>query len=227
MSLIEDKPHVWVGKRPTNTFFLSIIADCKEGMGISLGSEYCTEHEEDNRLIISFKIHEMGGYNNHLEYDLNAANNSNFDELVHDKVTVMFTDESDNPLAFHTVKPVKGEFSGNANDPKPHLFLKSKSSDNATIHIEVSLPEECVFLNLTTVDVDAEYKRRVTYYYGTDGYANWRPVHLDYSLNETTGYDPVFDDIVVEFIVKDSSGSGDRKGKGTTHNAEGDASGEG
>jgi hypothetical protein len=106
---------------------------------------------------------------------------------------------------------------------KPQLWLKFISSSESELHLNVLLPDGLTLGEGPSETEDDFTIRRRTIRFeasgtpGSDLQSFERVVYLD----EATGYDPVLDDIVLE-IYHD----GERKGKGTSHQSEGDTSGD-
>ena len=108
---------------------------------------------------------------------------------------------------------------------KPYVWLEFISTSSSILHFTVLLPEGIdIPTSLPEPDDDFTIRRRTITYVtsGEDEGGTPHPEERDYPLDESTDYDPVLDDIIVEIV---EGGTLDRKGQGSVHHAEGDTSG--
>ncbi len=107
---------------------------------------------------------------------------------------------------------------------KPLLWLKSITTSTSHLFGIVELPTGHS-LDPLPPELNIE-GRRITFRYNAldHGGPSTDPniIEFDEVLDKSIDYDPVMDDIMVEIIEETT---GDRKGKGTVHQSEGDASG--
>jgi hypothetical protein len=110
---------------------------------------------------------------------------------------------------------------------KPYVWLESISTSASKLHFVVSLPIGIELItDVPRPDDNFDMRRRILVYKvsGEVVEPTSRPFEISYPLDESTGYDPVLDDIIVQIVEE---GTMDKKGQAATHHSEGDASGGG
>jgi len=222
MSLLLNKPHVWV-KKNSGYDQLKIYVNCDPGVGISLDTNMYWEEEDGDTLQVHFRLHSSGSFSRTLEYELGPATNSIYDPEEHKTVKVVISDW--NSLGHHSVRPISGDFStdGATPHPEPWIWLQAISASTFSAHIQALIPENSTFENIEINDDFETLTRRVTYNFKNVNPGEMRFIHLDHMMNDSTSYDPSLISAIFEVVITESSGE-KRKGTGTVHTSEADAS---
>lgn len=222
MSLIRNKPYVWVDKSGALPI-IKFIYNIEENFGFTNESPIVSYNEDT--VFLDYIIDDEAGMQN--EYPMMQELTTQMMQM--EKVTVRLHDQNGRLLGFHTVKPETGDFSvyGNVPPPIPYTYLKVIRTDALMVHIAGEIPVEYKFEGVDlSVDFNT-FEAHIMLKFKITGTGEGGTFYHSQLLDSKTGYDPVLEDIKVELVVVDASGNVDRKGHGTTHGSEGDASGEG
>jgi hypothetical protein len=105
---------------------------------------------------------------------------------------------------------------------KPYVWLESLTTSSSNLYFIVSLPARTTIPVSPTDIIDNAGTRSRTIIYkirgGTEDNNNIERYH---ALDASTNYDPALDDIIVQIVEE----TGKKKGQGSVHHSEGDASG--
>jgi hypothetical protein len=227
MSFIENKPYVWTDTTSGAVPELKIIVFPGHGLGLSVNPETIIFQTEGDTLFVIYKMLPGIGVPA-MPVTLRLDGTSTYDSDVHDKVTVMLCNERDDILGFQTVKPVAGVFStsGKTPPPIPHLWLFCRRTDSLVVNVATDIQVPAIYSGAVYADDFTLYRRTITFTFTKNAKGTTGMVPLEFPLDYTNDFDPVLEDIVVEVVVNNADGSQDRKGTGTTHSSEGDASGD-
>lgn len=220
MNLIPNKPYVWV-ERGDDYPTIKFVYDIEEHLTFT-SSEPEISTNEDTAFLDYFMTDEGD--------PLDPANLRTFKLdsrlMEKEKITVRIFNEAMELTGFHTVKPLTGNFEieGEEPHPIPYIYLKVIDTSNLKVNVATDFQQKVSREGIDIVADPDSYKITIKLYYKLSGNESVEFDHQTIFL-DSDNYDPVLEDIIVEVILKDPSG--DRKGHGTTHGSEGDASGEG
>lgn len=221
MSLILNKPYVWVDKSRTCPV-IKFLVKLENDFGLNPDAVHI--EPSDTTLYLKYTIEE--GYMSNFETSPVEFDMKDYPRI--DRVVVEIH-QDDRMLGFHVVKPIDGDFSssGTAPYPIPYIYLQSITADYVKLYLAIYFPEEAQCYETSTVEPDSGYFQSVILKCSKKGdVPGW--IYKEVELNADSSYDPVFEDIIVEVIVADDkNGTNEKKGHGTTHGSEGDASGNG
>lgn len=222
MNLIPNKPYVWVDKSESEPV-IKFIYKIEENYGFTEESPIISYNEDT--VFLDYFIDDEDG----VQRDFPMQIRMNDEMRAMQKTTIRLHNQDGRLLGFHTVKPLDGDFSteGNTPYPVPYTFLKVNSTDEVQVNIATDIPMDVKLERVELPENFDTYEARVILTYKITGDGSGGFYYHNQILNAETGYDPVLENIIVEVIVLDSDGNVDRKGHGTTHGSEGDASGEG
>lgn len=112
---------------------------------------------------------------------------------------------------------------------KPYVWIKSISTSESRLHFIVSLPNGWTIPNEPNSHEDIPDRRKRTLIYEMlepvetgEVEADYNNIERFYILDDSTEYDPILDDIIVQIW---DAGRTDKKGQGSIHHSEGDTSG--
>lgn len=219
-----NKPHLWLGRNSTN--YIVHILTRLDDLGISTEAGYCNTQSQDDtlfvKLIASTDLPDPGTY---ISYPLNT--DSGYDPMVHERVTVVIETEDGHLLGHATVKPNDGVYSPTTANPSqgtPFLWMRFIDTEHQELHVAVLVPEGSVLEEGTYVDDPNNYCRTINYAI-TLGSGGGTIIMDDiHYLDVSTGYDPTLDNVIADISTFDASGVKKKKGKGTAHTSEADAS---
>ena len=219
MSLKQNKPYVWVDQNGTYPV-ICFLVKLEEGMGIN--PDAVEEEIQDNTLYLKYTIDEYSGTFEETPVTLSMQPYNNIDRVV------VQIHQGNTMLGFHVVQPNDGNFSQSGATPGaiPYVFLQSNAVDSLKLYIAVYLPEQARLVSTETPEDFNNFIQGVKLSYVRDGNGGPEWHYEEVDLNPGNGFDPVLEDILVEVIIADGDGGNEKKGHGTTHGSEGDASGE-
>jgi hypothetical protein len=221
--LIINKPYLWLDTSGQG-LLLKIKIWCAAGYGL-LSTVPVQETDGDTlRLVYTVKAGGTGG-TNIPDFDLLDIAVSNFDPAVHSRVSVIIIESADRILGLGTVKPGRGTYqvAGTGPDIYPYLYIQFRDTDLSIVHVASWVESKSNVAEMPPpTDNYNLFERDVMYEVGPTNNA-FDFEHSDFLLDTTKGFDPVLDTIVVS-IVDNSGGIERRKGTGTVHTSEADAS---
>ncbi len=221
--IIPNKPYLWLDSTGRN-LIVKMKIWCPSDKQLS--SNVPAQETDGDTLRLIYKVID-GSSTDPLTLEFNLRDTSSqYNQDMHTRVTVVITDLAGNILGLGTVKPRFGTFSVSGTGPNiyPYLYIQFANTSQSVVHvagwvdgagdmIEVAPPVD----NFSTFERKVDYKLKTV-----------TPpqviIHDDHDLNERNGYDPVLDSIVVSLIEYNSDGTEKRKGIGTVHTSEADAS---
>lgn len=221
MNLKLNKPYVWVdqsGAYPLIKFLVKL----EDGFGINPDEVYV--ETQDSTLYLKYSTDEYSGTFEESPVIFNMQSYNNIDKVV------VEIHHENNMVGFHVVKPNDGDFStsGTTPLPIPYIYLQSITADYVKLYLAIFLPEQSRLVSTSTPEDFDNFIQGVQLYYVRDGDGGPGWHYEEVELNSQNGFDPILEDIIVEVIVADDeNGTNEKKGHGTTHGSEGDASGEG
>ena len=227
MAKFYNKPYVWL-EPGTTTSLIRIKSWDRFSRCISAESGYFTKQEEGETLFIIFRLHSGETGESNVEFDLNERSAPQYNVAVHNKVTIVITDEFETILGFHTIMPVMGKFEftpGLLPPFMPFMWLQCLATDRSIVHIAALIPERAKISGPEVTNDPDHYQRIVDYKISGDTTSVPAIFHLEHYLDSSNNFDPVMENIIVNFIELDGSGARKKKGTGTVHTSEGDASG--
>ena len=225
MSEVKYKPYVWLDTSEDSSIVKTrIFFDARDG--IEGTPEIILE---DDVLFIIYRVVVGGDPLLELAATQFLSDIPDYDPDIHTKVTVLLKDADENILGFHTIKPGVGifEITGSAPGFTPYIWLDSRETDNAIVHIAAWLPSRCSVEEYDLDDDHEAYLRTVTFKITETDDSDFKFTFLEHHLNAETGYDPALDTIIVNLTEFESPRVERKRGTGTTHGSEGDASGVG
>ena len=227
MNLIPNKPYVWV-ERGEDYPTIKFIYDIEEHLTFTSSEPEISTNEDT--AFLDYYITDAGA-------PLDPANLRTFPLdsglLEKEKITVRIFNEARELTGFHTVKPLTGNFEieGEEPHPIPYIYLKVIDTSNLKVNVATDFKIGVRFDQSRTEDTQIilnfdnyTVTKKLIYFLDPDAEPG-----VDFQTIELNkdNYDPVLEDIIVEVVVLDTNENTDRKGHGTTHGSEGDASGEG
>lgn len=218
MVIIENRPYVWLDKSSGNKNLLIKMWSFDKKI-----VNHSTPETDGDTLRLVFTCLPGSGESS-VKVDLLRY----FQANVHTKVTVIVIDDSNTILGLHTVMPEIGVFAAIPSLTSsiiPYMWLDFVTTEQSILNMAVVLPGGSAFTLTDTIDYRTQFIREV-YFTVNPGRSADTIIPLTYNLDSSTGYDPVLDMVIVHITELDNMGVEKKKGTGTVHTSEGDASSE-
>jgi len=213
-----NKPYVWLEKSGAYPKIMFRVWSTP-GYGI----KYNAQLSHEDTLFVLFKMDPTIAPLAEYSFSLDPGG-SIYNAAIHEKVTLVILMTDDSTVGFTSIMPGSDTFQI-VNPPIgiPYNFLKFIATDNMEVHTTVFADQNYKFKQLAHDD-SIPFQRTVRFQMtGTpSGIAiNHYLTHL---LNSTTHFDPTIERVFVNIVELDPRGVERRKGTGTVHTSEGDAS---
>lgn len=223
MSLIQNKPYVWVDKSQTPPT-IKFIYDIEEYPGFESGEPQVSTNEDT--VFIDYVVtneEETAIRDNPISY---IPSNDHYGQ--YEKFTIRIFSADRQLLGFHTVKPATGNFDveGETPPPIPYTYMKVINTGRLKVEVATDFPIGVRYTGSTINCNPDNFECSINIMYDLDVNGESGIDVQSFELSDDNYYDPVCEDILIEVVVM-NGGNVDRKGHGTTHGSEGDASGEG
>lgn len=217
---LENKPYLWLD-RDNNQLKIKIWSGTYR-----LAHNVAEQQSDGDTLRLVYTLSDTGAFPLETVFDFSDPL-SEYNPSTHIRITVVLKDDHDNILGHCTVKPAIGTFETINYDPPsadifPYLYVQFRDTDVATVHVAAFISGGSVLVEGRPEDNYDIYERKVDFSFdANDSVMNY--IEEDHLLDYSTDFDPVLDNIVISLTENDSSGLR-RKGTGTIHTSEADAS---
>jgi hypothetical protein len=224
-----NKPYVWAdfsGSSPV----LHVRMWSLDDLGIS--NDVVRSMELEDMFIIIFQLtsveEEMDVRGCKVVIDVGSFSRPVYDPASHNKIMVMIENHEGDIMGLQTIIPSLSEFTSAGTSPptmKPYLWMQFIATTNSVVHVAAELTQDSTLSEEEPINEPDKYRRIVNYTVHAGSSSDEGVVHDDHNLDDGE-YDPVMDNIIIRLIEYNSDGTERRKGSGTTHTSEGDASGD-
>lgn len=223
-----DKPYAWLDTSGASPIVMIKLWN-PNNYQIATTNGYFYKEETGDALRLIFTLHAGRNGESTVSFDLSDRSSPRYNPTHHTKITIIVINSSRTILGLHTVMPVLGSFGTTPfQEPRfvPYAWLDFITTECSVLNIAAELPDNAQVNLLAVNDFPNRYERVVKYKVGGTLNNTTTIFHLQHLLDASNGYDPIFENIIVHFIEFDAAGIEKKKGTGTVHSSEGDASGE-
>jgi len=223
-----DKPYAWLDNSGASPVVMIKLWNT-HNYQIDTTNGYFYKEETGDALRLIFTLHAGGNGESTVSFDLSDRSSPRYDPNQHTKITIIVIDSRRTILGLHTVMPVLGTFGTTPlQDPRfiPYAWLDFITTECSVLNIAAELPDNAQLNLLAVNDFPDRYERVVKYKVSGTLNSTTAIFHLQQLLDASNGYDPILENIIVHFIEFDAAGNEKKKGTGTVHSSEGDASSE-